>query len=78
MLKLPFRFFTSNLKNNLNRHISARSLSGITNEIPIIANGSFESYLQKRIRMKGPLTVAEYMKEALGNPKWVNYFDYLI
>lgn len=69
MLKLPFRFFTPTLKNNLQRPVCAR-LSGT---IPIITdtNGSFESYLQKRIKMKGPLTVAEYMKEVLGNPKWV-------
>jgi hypothetical protein len=31
----------------------------------------FKKYLKHKILMKGPLTVAEYMKEALGNPKWV-------
>ena len=33
---------------------------------------AFVGYLQKRIAMKGPLTVAEYMKECLANPKWVS------
>jgi hypothetical protein len=32
---------------------------------------SFQKYLQSKIKMKGPITVAEYMKESLGNPKWV-------
>jgi hypothetical protein len=34
---------------------------------------AFVSYLQKKIEMKGPLTVAEYMKECLANPKWVSF-----
>lgn len=36
-----------------------------------IKNESFQAYIQSKIKMKGPITVAEYMKEALGNPKWV-------
>lgn len=35
------------------------------------SQGSFDNYLKSKIKMKGPLTVAEYMKEALGNPIWV-------
>ena len=76
MLKLlPFRSFTSTLKTNLNRPLCARFISNTSGQIPIISdeNASFESYLRKRIKMKGPLTVAEYMKEALGNPKWVRF-----
>ena len=34
---------------------------------------SFQKYLQSKIKMTGPITVAEYMKEALGNPMWVGY-----
>lgn len=30
-----------------------------------------EGYLYSKIKFNGPITVAEYMKEALGNPKWV-------
>lgn len=32
---------------------------------------SFENYLKSKIKMHGPLTVADYMKEALSNPVWV-------
>lgn len=32
---------------------------------------SLEGYLRSKIKFSGPITVAEYMKEALGNPKWV-------
>ena len=39
-----------------------------------LENSSFINYLHRRIEMKGPLTVADYMKEALGNPKWVRYY----
>ncbi len=35
---------------------------------------TFVGYLQKKIEMKGPLTVAEYMKECLANPKYVLLF----
>jgi hypothetical protein len=31
-------------------------------------HNKLENDLIKRIKMKGPLTVAEFMKEALGNP----------
>jgi hypothetical protein len=37
-----------------------------------------EDDLIKRIKMRGPLTVAEFMKEALGNPIHVSEFLYLI
>lgn len=30
-----------------------------------------EGYLYSKIKFNGPITVAEYMKEVLGNPKWV-------
>lgn len=30
-----------------------------------------EEYLYSKIKFNGPITVAEYMKGALGNPKWV-------
>ena len=34
------------------------------------------NYFKAKIKMKGPLTVNEYMKEALGHPQWVNdFFD---
>jgi hypothetical protein len=36
------------------------------------ASSSLENYLISRIKMKGPLTVAEYMKEVLANPIWVS------
>jgi len=36
------------------------------------SNSSLENYLISRIKMKGPLTVAEYMKEVLANPVWVS------
>ena len=39
---------------------------------------TFESYLSAKIKLKGPLTVAEFMKEALGNPKWVCFFKFYI
>ena len=39
---------------------------------------TFESYLSAKIKLKGPLTVAEFMKEALGNPKWVCLFKFYI
>lgn len=39
---------------------------------------TFESYLSAKIKLKGPLTVAEFMKEALGNPKWVCLFIFYI
>ncbi|RNA40170.1 NADH dehydrogenase [ubiquinone] complex assembly factor 7, partial [Brachionus plicatilis] len=32
-----------------------------------------EKYLHSKIKFSGPITVAEYMKEALGNPKWGYY-----
>ncbi|CAF0712266.1 unnamed protein product [Brachionus calyciflorus] len=34
---------------------------------------SLEGYLHSKIKFNGPITVAEYMKEALGNPKWGYY-----
>lgn len=34
-------------------------------------DSSFEGYLHAKIKLKGPITVADYMKEALTNPKWV-------
>ena len=38
----------------------------------LIHKNDLEKSLISRIKMKGPLTVAEYMKEALGNPIWVD------
>ena len=32
---------------------------------------SLQKYLQSKIKMTGPITVAEYMKECLGNPMLV-------
>lgn len=56
------------------RFNSSKSLSGESGN----ESSSFENYLISKIKMKGPLTVAEYMKEALGNPVWVCRFVYLI
>lgn len=35
-------------------------------------NDSLSNYLKMKIKMKGPITVAEYIKECLGNPKYVS------
>ena len=37
------------------------------------SGGDLAAYLRRRIRAFGPLTVAEYMAEALGNPGWGYY-----
>lgn len=36
-----------------------------------IKNSSLEQHLRAKIKLKGPITVAEYMKEALTNPVYV-------
>lgn len=61
--------------HNLTNSSWKRSLSSVGKD----GNGKMEApkdktlldYLQQKIKIKGPLTVADYMKEALGNPVWV-------
>ena len=43
-------------------------------------NKSLESYLKSKIKLKGPISVAEYMREVLSNPIYVRkiiYFCYI-
>ena len=66
LTKIGKRLLSSTFSNTTNNDISTNT------EIQHHPN-PFVSYLQKMILMKGPLTVGEYMKEALGNPKWVRF-----
>ena len=50
---------------------SKRCFSSTTKNTEGTAAASFENYLKSKIKMHGPLTVADYMKEALSNPVWV-------
>lgn len=52
-------------KKNYFKYLSANISTNYGN------SKTLEEYLNSRIKFKGPLTVAEYMKEALGNPLWV-------
>ena len=66
-------FLLNSLKlfNYANKKLTNQKQARFLNEAPKTNSSSFFNYLQTKIKMKGPITVAEYMKEALGNPKWV-------
>lgn len=67
MFKLKINNFL--LKNfHLSQILSSNLSSSLSPK-----TSSLEGFLNSKIKLKGPITVAEYMKEALGNPKWV-YF----
>ena len=46
-------------------------------EHPTLVDKTLLQYLQQKIKIKGPLSVAEYMKEALGNPIWVRFLPFI-
>jgi hypothetical protein len=68
-----FSIFKTFSKNNfhkiqLNKKFQKRFFTDVNN-----TDAKFLNYLQTKIKMKGPITVSEYMKEALCNPKWVRF-----
>lgn len=67
MLKRVNNFF---LRNGHQILKSKRCFSSTTTNREGTA-ASFENYLKSKIKMHGPLTVADYMKETLSNPVWV-------
>jgi hypothetical protein len=84
-LKLFQRLSSSKLKLLFNSSISTLSQDLLSNSVNLktqnvqyfskISNdkeGTLQSYLKSKIRMKGPITVSEFMKEALSNPYHVS------
>lgn len=70
MFKISNFCFSKLIKNKL-FHNKYRTLQIRRKLSSVKSSVEFENYLNAKIKMKGPITVAEFMKEALGNPKWV-------
>ncbi len=69
-------FLINNIIRNVNKsafclNLPRRCLSTNKNETTGGEVNFLKGYLKSKILMKGPITIAEYMKEALGNPKYV-------
>jgi hypothetical protein len=56
-----------NADSNLTRLNNFKCLRTTVNK----SQNELENHLISKIRIKGPITVADFMKEALGNPLWV-------
>lgn len=68
MYSFKINKFIANRCLLINGHLSCLRKMSSKNLNPL------EKYLHSKIKFSGPITVAEYMKEALGNPKWVVFF----
>lgn len=59
-------------KSNWKRSLSSVG-RGHNDKSDALKDKTLLDYLRQKIQIKGPLTVADYMKEALGNPIWVRF-----
>jgi NADH dehydrogenase [ubiquinone] 1 alpha subcomplex assembly factor 7 len=66
LINKTLQIYRSNLLfNDLPKYINQFSRLSSNQNQP---NVSLASYLKMKIKMKGPITVSEYIKECLGNP----------
>ena len=67
--KKQLNFCSSLLFNDLLPKFVNQSSRYSVDQSPPSNDSSLASYLKLKIKMKGPITVSEYIKECLANPK---------